>query len=139
MKEESVEIYIEDFDETYTAHIQKKSGVNWFDPFDQEPIGDQALIGSISRTLTSQATHIGGKNWIGSIPDVPEVTGKASTKERLLETLKDKLYEVLRGEEEAWQTLFSQNSEGLHSLAAEAVREYQNGKCYTIDELKELL
>ena len=82
-----------------------------------------------------------GTNWLGWIPDVPKVKCEESTEKTLLKTLEKKLHEALVAEEEAWEKQFEEDVKTgrLDHLAEKAVKNYRDGKCYSIDELQKLL
>ena len=82
-----------------------------------------------------------GTNWLGWIPDIPQVKCEERTKKTLLKTLEKKLHEALVAEEEAWEKQFEEDVKAgrLDHLAQKAVKNYRDGKCYSIDELQKLL
>ena len=82
-----------------------------------------------------------GTNWLGWIPDVPQVKCEERTKKALLKTLEKKLHEALVAEEEAWEKQFEADVKAgrLDHLAEKAVKNYRDGKCYSIKELQKLL
>lgn len=82
-----------------------------------------------------------GTSWLGWIPDVPKVKCEEFTEKALLKTLENKLHEVLVAEEEAWEKKFEEDvkSGRLDHLVEKAVKNYQEGKCRSIDELQKLL
>ena len=82
-----------------------------------------------------------GTNWLGWIPDVPKVKCEERTEKTLLKTLEKKLHEALVAEEEAWEKQFEEDVKTgrLDHLAEKAVKNYRDGKCYSIDELQKLL
>lgn len=47
-----------------------------------------------------------GTSWLGWFPEVPKVKCEERTEEVLLKTLKNRLYEALVAEEEAWEKQF---------------------------------
>ena len=50
-----------------------------------------------------------GTNWLGWIPDIPQVKCEERTKKTLLKTLEKKLHEALVAEEEAWEKQFEED------------------------------
>ena len=80
-------------------------------------------------------------NWLGWIPEVPEVKCEERTEEVLLKTLEKRLHEALVAEEEAWEKQFEEDVKAgkLDHLAEKAVKNYRDGKCRSIDELQKLL
>lgn len=80
-------------------------------------------------------------SWLGWFVDVPEVKCEELTEKALLKTLEQKLHEALIAEEEAWEKQFEKDVKAgrLDHLAKKAVKDYREGKCYSIDELQKLL
>ena len=71
-----------------------------------------------------------GTNWLGWIPEVPEVKCEESTEAVLLKTLEKKLHEVLVAEEEAWEKQFEADVKTgkLDKLREEAVADVRAGR-----------
>lgn len=82
-----------------------------------------------------------GVSWLGWIPDVPKVRCEEQTEIGLLKTLENKLHETLEAEEVAWEKRFEEDVKAgrLDHLAEKASKNYQDGKCYSIEKLKKLL
>ena len=82
-----------------------------------------------------------GTKWVGWIPDVPKVKCEAPTEVVLLKTLEKKLHEALVAEEEAWEKQFEEDVKAgrLDPLAQRAIKNYRDGKCYSIEDLQKLL
>ena len=79
-----------------------------------------------------------GTKWFGWIPEVPKVTCEAPTEVVLLKTLEKKLHEALVAEEEAWEKRFEEDVKAgrLDPLAEKAVKDYRDGKYYSIKDLQ---
>ena len=82
-----------------------------------------------------------GMNWLGWIPEVPNVKCEEPTELMLLRTLEKKLHEALVAEEEAWEKRFEEDVKAgcLDHLAKKAVKNYRQGKCRSVEELQKLL
>ena len=82
-----------------------------------------------------------GTNWLGWIPEVLKVKCEEPTEALLLKTLEKKLHEALVAEEEAWEKQFEADVKAgkLDHLAKKALKNYRDGKCYSIKELRKLL
>ena len=82
-----------------------------------------------------------GRSWLGWIVEAPKIKCKEQTQKALLKTLEKKLHEALIAEEEAWEKQFEKDVKAgkLDHLAKKAVKDYREGKCYSIDELEKLL
>ncbi len=89
-------IYNKQFDETYTAYIQKN-----------------------------------GKNWKGTIAELPEIEYTAETAEAVQENLPDMLEQTLIAKEEAWDQQIKEDMEAgrLDHLIEKAIQDYKAGKC----------
>ncbi len=82
-----------------------------------------------------------GTNWLGWVPDVPEVKCEEPTEAVLLKTLEKRLHEALVVEEEAWEKKFEEDVKAgrLDHLAEKAVENYREDKYRHIEELQKLL
>ena len=82
-----------------------------------------------------------GTNWLGWIPEVPEVKCEELTEKALLKTLETKLHEFLEAEEEAWEKQFEEDVKAgrLDDLAEKALQNYREGKYRSIEALRKLL
>ena len=91
-------------------------------------------------TYTAHIQRNGAK-WLGWFPEVPEVKCEEPTEEVLLKTLEKRLHEALVAEEEAWEKKFEEDVKAgkLDHLAEKAVKDYRDGKCRSIDELRKFL
>ena len=71
-----------------------------------------------------------GTNWLGWIPDVPEVKCKEPTEAVLLKTLEKRLHEALVAEEEAWEKQFEEAVKAgkFDRLREEALEDVQAGR-----------
>lgn len=75
-----------------------------------------------------------GKNWEGSIVELPEIECVADTAEILQEKLPYILHEILVAKEAAWDQQLKEDMEAgkLDHLIQEAVEDYKAGKCTKI-------
>lgn len=75
-----------------------------------------------------------GTEWIGSIPDVPEIACKGHTIEEVKETLPKQLHKTLVAQEKAWQKQFEEDVQSgkLVHLKNRAVENYKAGRYYKI-------
>lgn len=82
-----------------------------------------------------------GTSWLGWIPEVPTVKCEEQAEQALLKTLEKRLHEALVAEEEAWEKQFEEDVKAgkLDHLAKKAVKNYRDGKCYSVDKLQKLL
>ena len=82
-----------------------------------------------------------GANWLGWVPDVPEVKCEEPTEAVLLKTLEKRLHEALVVEEETWEKKFEEDVKAgrLDHLAEKAVENYREDKYRHIEELQKLL
>ena len=71
-----------------------------------------------------------GANWLGWIPDVPQVKCEERTEKTLLKTLEKKLHEALVTEEEAWEKQFEEDVKAgkLDHLRKEALEDVRAGR-----------
>ena len=71
-----------------------------------------------------------GANWLGWIPNVPEVKCEEPTETVLLKTLEKSLHEALVAEEEAWEKKFEEDVKAgkLDHLAEKALKDVREGK-----------
>ena len=71
-----------------------------------------------------------GTNWLGWIPEVPQVKCKEPTEAMLLKILEKKLHEVLVAEEEAWEKQFEADVKTgkLDKLREEALADVRAGR-----------
>jgi len=72
-----------------------------------------------------------GANWLGWVPDVPEVDQfKESTKKALLATLKNELYKVLEARADAWDKQIEEDIKAgkLEHLRKEALEDVKAGR-----------
>lgn len=78
-----------------------------------------------------------GANWLGWIPEVPEVKCEELTEKALLKTLETKLHESLEAEEKAWEKQFEEDVKAgrLDHLAEKASQNYREGKYCSIKEI----
>lgn len=81
-----------------------------------------------------------GANWLGQIPDVPNVKCNAPTETILLKNLEKKLHEALISEEEEWEKRFEENVKDgkLDRLAEKAIKNYREGRYRSVDKLQKL-
>ena len=82
-----------------------------------------------------------GANWLGWVPDVPEVKCEEPTEAVLLKTLEKRLHEALVVEEEAWEKKFEEDVKAgrLDHLAEKAVENYREDKYRHIEELQSFI
>ncbi len=71
-----------------------------------------------------------GANWLGWVPNVPEVKCEEPTETVLLKTLEKRLHEALVAEEEAWEKKFEEDVKAgkLDHLAEKALKDVREGK-----------
>ncbi len=69
-------------------------------------------------------------NWLGWIPDVPQVKCEEPTKKTLLKILEKKLHEALVAEEKAWEKQFEEDVKAgkLDHLRKEALEDVRAGR-----------
>ena len=83
--------------------------------------------------LETYTAHIqkNGDDWIGWIPEVPEVRYEEQTQGKLLKTLKNQLHEILVAEWEAWCEQFEEdvNAGRLDHLGEKALEDLRVGRC----------
>ena len=82
-----------------------------------------------------------GAEWIGWVPEVPEVKCEGNTQEELLKTLVKVLHETLEADWEAWDKQLEEDVKAgrLDHLSEKAVKNFEAGRYYEIEELQKLL
>ena len=72
-----------------------------------------------------------GDGWIGWMPEIPEVKCEENTKESLLETIEDKLHEVLEARADAWDKQIEEDIQAgrLDHLGDKALEDLRAGRC----------
>ena len=72
-----------------------------------------------------------GNGWIGWIQEHPKVKCEEHTKTALLKTLKNKLYETLEADWEAWDRQLEEDIKTgkLDQLAEETLEDLRAGRC----------
>ena len=71
-----------------------------------------------------------GANWLGWIPEVPEVKCEEQAEAVLLKTLEKELHEALVAEEEAWEKQFEEDVKAgkLDHLRKQALEDVKAGR-----------
>lgn len=87
----------------------------------QDKVFEETYTAHIQRNKT---------NWLGWIPEVPEVKCEERTEEGLLKILEKRLHEALVAEEEAWEKQFEEDvkAERLDHLAEKALEDVKAGR-----------
>ena len=82
---------------------------------------------------TTYTAHIqrNGDGWMGWIQEHPKVKCEDTTKEALLKTLEQTLYETLEADWEAWDKQLEEDIKAgkLDKLAEKALEDLRAGKC----------
>ena len=88
----------------------------------EDPRLEETYTACVTKTSTG---------WIGHIPDIPEVNKcKGKTKQAMLETLKDNLYEFLKARSDAWDKQIEEDIKAgrLDHLREEILEDIRAGR-----------